>query len=422
MTRTVRGPGVRQRKVMADLVGSSIGATITFQRGSFRVRRDSLEVWPAHLDDRAWKLSFFGEELGEHHRIRSAHRPQTDTFEKVRLYANSPLRHARRRCSKRSRIKASAPAPRQLAEASSGGAALERARISTSRCCEATASATGSRPIRAIWTGGLASPLPPLSEYTPTTPSSSPTKPIFRAQSANTGGLPAAFNARRTVRLPLMDNQPWNLENGRFPRQSGLHRHGAPRPDWSRRARSTEHVSAHCLSTRWWNGPSICSRIFWISAIPARIDPVHPRCQAQPRPDRIPDRTGHPRALPCTATSTILERDAIHPPTCLGSSLESVASPVCARAGYSRLAHGAPRSRQGGLLRSEPSRSSHRGAPPIRQGVGQYADGFTRSMERAAPIPTRSRAKQSPYNTSHGITRTGERRRDILPASQGHVE
>ena len=34
-----------------------------FQRGAFRVRGDSLEIFPAHLDDRAWKLSFFGDEL-----------------------------------------------------------------------------------------------------------------------------------------------------------------------------------------------------------------------------------------------------------------------------------------------------------------------------------------------------------------------
>jgi excinuclease ABC subunit B len=53
-----------QRKVMADLWPSNTAATTRrFQRGSFRVRGDSLEIWPAHLEDRAWKLSFFGEEL-----------------------------------------------------------------------------------------------------------------------------------------------------------------------------------------------------------------------------------------------------------------------------------------------------------------------------------------------------------------------
>jgi excinuclease ABC subunit B len=53
-----------QRKVMADLVAQQYRRNDqAFQRGSFRVRGDSLEIWPAHLEDRAWKLSFFGEEL-----------------------------------------------------------------------------------------------------------------------------------------------------------------------------------------------------------------------------------------------------------------------------------------------------------------------------------------------------------------------
>ena len=34
-----------------------------FERGTFRVRGDSLEIFPVHYEDRAWKLSFFGDEL-----------------------------------------------------------------------------------------------------------------------------------------------------------------------------------------------------------------------------------------------------------------------------------------------------------------------------------------------------------------------
>jgi len=36
---------------------------VGFVRGTFRVRGDSLDLFPAHLDDRAWRLSFFGDEL-----------------------------------------------------------------------------------------------------------------------------------------------------------------------------------------------------------------------------------------------------------------------------------------------------------------------------------------------------------------------
>ncbi len=36
---------------------------VSFQRGHFRVRGDTLDIFPAHMEDRAWRLSFFGDEL-----------------------------------------------------------------------------------------------------------------------------------------------------------------------------------------------------------------------------------------------------------------------------------------------------------------------------------------------------------------------
>lgn len=35
----------------------------SFTRGTFRVRGDTIEIFPAHLEDRAWRLSLFGDEL-----------------------------------------------------------------------------------------------------------------------------------------------------------------------------------------------------------------------------------------------------------------------------------------------------------------------------------------------------------------------
>ncbi|MCC1494699.1 excinuclease ABC subunit UvrB [Cognatishimia sp. F0-27] len=79
-----------QRKVMADLVAQQYRRNDqAFQRGSFRVRGDSLEVWPAHLEDRAWKLSFFGEELEGITEFDPLTGKKTDGFERIRLYANS---------------------------------------------------------------------------------------------------------------------------------------------------------------------------------------------------------------------------------------------------------------------------------------------------------------------------------------------
>ena len=79
-----------QRKVMADLIAQAYKRNdMGFQRGTFRVRGDSLEVWPAHLDDRAWKLSFFGEELEAITEFDPLTGEKTDTFERIRIYANS---------------------------------------------------------------------------------------------------------------------------------------------------------------------------------------------------------------------------------------------------------------------------------------------------------------------------------------------
>ena len=36
---------------------------INFVRGSFRIKGDVMDIFPAHYEDRAWKLSFFGDEL-----------------------------------------------------------------------------------------------------------------------------------------------------------------------------------------------------------------------------------------------------------------------------------------------------------------------------------------------------------------------
>ncbi len=60
-----------------------------FARGCFRVRGDSLEIWPAHLEDRAWKLSFFGEELERIDEFDPLTGHKTDRLERIRIYANS---------------------------------------------------------------------------------------------------------------------------------------------------------------------------------------------------------------------------------------------------------------------------------------------------------------------------------------------
>jgi len=84
------GQDYDQRRIMADLIAQQYRRNDqAFQRGSFRVRGDSLEIWPAHLEDRAWKLSFFGEELEGITEFDPLTGAKTDGFDRIRVYANS---------------------------------------------------------------------------------------------------------------------------------------------------------------------------------------------------------------------------------------------------------------------------------------------------------------------------------------------
>ena len=70
-----RGAQLNQRQLLADLVALQYKRTAgDFYRGSFRVRGDAIEIFPAHYEDRAWRVSLFGDEVEVDPRIRSAHR------------------------------------------------------------------------------------------------------------------------------------------------------------------------------------------------------------------------------------------------------------------------------------------------------------------------------------------------------------
>jgi excinuclease ABC subunit B len=51
-------------KLLNDLVNLQYERNdIGFERGTFRVKGDSIDVFPVHYNDKAWRLSFFGNEL-----------------------------------------------------------------------------------------------------------------------------------------------------------------------------------------------------------------------------------------------------------------------------------------------------------------------------------------------------------------------
>ena len=61
----------------------------SFFRGSFRVRGDTIELFPAHYEDRAWRISLFGDEIEAIHEIDPLTGEKTAALNSVKVYANS---------------------------------------------------------------------------------------------------------------------------------------------------------------------------------------------------------------------------------------------------------------------------------------------------------------------------------------------
>ncbi len=60
-----------------------------FARGMFRVRGDTVELWPAHLEDRAWRFGFFGDELESIDEFDPLTGHKVGMLPAVKIYANS---------------------------------------------------------------------------------------------------------------------------------------------------------------------------------------------------------------------------------------------------------------------------------------------------------------------------------------------
>jgi excinuclease ABC subunit B len=78
------------RDLMKDLVALQYQRNDNnFHRGTFRVRGDVVEIFPSHFEDRAWRLSFFGEELEDIWEFDPLTGEKITTLDKVVVYPNS---------------------------------------------------------------------------------------------------------------------------------------------------------------------------------------------------------------------------------------------------------------------------------------------------------------------------------------------
>ena len=61
----------------------------SFHRGTFRARGDTIEIFPAHLEDRAWRVSLFGDEIEYIREFDPLTGEKTNELQTAKVYANS---------------------------------------------------------------------------------------------------------------------------------------------------------------------------------------------------------------------------------------------------------------------------------------------------------------------------------------------
>ena len=85
-----KGSKVERQNLLNDLVTLQYKRNDTsFIRGTFRVRGDTIEIWPAHLEGRAWKISLWGDDVENISEFDPLTGEKIRSLEKIKVYANS---------------------------------------------------------------------------------------------------------------------------------------------------------------------------------------------------------------------------------------------------------------------------------------------------------------------------------------------
>ncbi len=85
-----KGETVNQREIIGKLVAMQYKRNdANFVRGTFRVRGDTLELYPSHLDDMAWRISYFGDDIEEIVEFDPLTGEKGAHLDSIKVYANS---------------------------------------------------------------------------------------------------------------------------------------------------------------------------------------------------------------------------------------------------------------------------------------------------------------------------------------------
>ncbi len=423
-----KGERISQRQLLGDLVALQYKRNEqNFVRGMFRVRGDTVDLFPSHFEDRAWRIQMFGDEIESITEFDPLTGRKTAELPTIKIYANShyvtpkpTLEQAVRRIEHDLQVR--------LAEFKDAGRLLEAQRLEQRtqfdlEMIQATGACAGIENYSRYLTGRApGEPPPTLFEYLPDNAL------VFIDESHVTIGQLGAmfkgdFNRKATLaefgfRLPsAIDNRPLRFE------------------EWNLMRPQTVYVSA--TPGNWeleQTGGVFVEQVIRPTGL---IDPPVEIRPARTQVDDLIDEVRHVslagyRTLVTTLTKRMAEdlTEYMHEQGIRVrymhsdiETLERIEIIRDLRLGAFDVLIGINLLREGldipecalvaildadkeGFLRSETSlvQTIGRAARNVDGKVILYADGMTGSMERAIAETDRRREKQVAYNTANGIT------------------